>query len=228
MGFLKFLKRDKGREPDFELGDLDMPPPPPDFDKEDFGGRAEFPNAPKMPKAEEPFSEAEEKPFMGGKFPEEEYGAGLKTGPMPAFPKLKGDIQVKAPGPIPRLKPMFSAQPKPVFERIPLEEELKLEAPKVEIPEIKLYREDKPGFKEERVVPKRKETGGPIFIRVDNFRDIITKINTMKNDSKIAVHSIEKLNEANLNMEKIFESWHGVMNDLQKKLVFMDNTLFKG
>ena len=85
MGFLKFLKRDKSKEMDFGLGDmneLDVPPPPPDMStgmkigqfpkfpdmqvkgspqKESFSD-LELPELPDMPE-EEPLPGIEERPF---------------------------------------------------------------------------------------------------------------------------------------------------------------------
>ena len=56
MGFLKFLKRDKGREPKLGLenmDDLDIPPPAPDFANEGAPGSdkglPEFPELPDLP-----------------------------------------------------------------------------------------------------------------------------------------------------------------------------------
>jgi len=242
VGFLKFLKRDKSKEPELDLenlNNLDIPPAPPEAGKKDFGiveeELPELPEFPEMPEAEEPFSKAEEK-LIREDVPSEKPSPELKSPPMPEFPKLEEAVEPKFPQP---RKPLFGVQkPEPIFESEKPEprvsigkpdiEKPEVEVPKPRQPEIKPYeRLERAAVKEERAVLKHKEAKEPIFVRVDRFRDILTGTGTIKNNLKTASQSIVKLNGICADRDKVLEKWSNVMMDLQKKLIFIDKTLFK-
>tara|TARA_B100000315_G_C14561255_1_gene580697 strand:+ start:532 stop:1320 length:789 start_codon:yes stop_codon:yes gene_type:complete len=257
LGFLKFLKRDKGKEPDFgseNMEDLDMPPPPPDFGGNVLGeGEKGLPELPELP--EEPISEIEEKPLpdlgpsekMPPKFkfpgmespkldeeprmpelsPSEESSSRLEFPDM-GGPEFKEDLEESEPSPP---KPLFGMQkPRLLFGARKTEEE-KHEVglpPSKPIQEIKPYESLKTAdVREERSLSRHKEAEGPIFIRVNRFRDILTDINTIKNNLNISSQSTAKLNAIDANRDKVFKKWRNVMMDLQKKLIYVDKTLFK-
>lgn len=243
LGFLKFLKRDKGKEPKLELGsmeELDVPPAPPALKGKDLGKIEEFPELPELPKEpisgieEGPLPELEpiEKPAQKSEFPGME-GPKLERGvgepelpPAPEFPKPKETIEAQKPLP-PR--PLFGVQkPKPLFvARKPQEEkpEVKLPPPR---PRITPYeRFERSAVREERAVLKHKEAEGPIYIRIDKFKGILAGTRTIRNNLKIAKQSIQKLNEIDANRDNVFGKWRNSMVDLQKKLIFIDKTLFK-
>ena len=44
----------------------------------------------------------------------------------------------------------------------------------------------------------------------------------------MADETVAKLSDIDLNREKVFEKWHSIMMDMQKKFIFVDKTLFKG
>ncbi|MCH8956504.1 hypothetical protein IIA28_14475, partial [candidate division KSB1 bacterium] len=95
-------------------------------------------------------------------------------------------------------------------------------------PEMRPYeRLERTAIRDERVVLKHKKVEETIYLRVDRFRDILTSTNTIKSNLKIASDSIVKLNEIDVNRDKVFEKWRNVLVDLQKKLIFVDKTLFK-
>ena len=242
LGFLKFLKRDKGKEPDFNLEnveDLDIPPAPPNLGEKDLGEIENFPELPELPK--EPISDIEveplpelepiEKPAQKSEFPSmggpklERVGVP-ELPPMPEFPKPKETIE--APKPLPP-RPLFGVQKKrPLFGAgTPQEEkpEVKLPPPR---PKITPYeRFERSAVREERAVLKPKEAEGSIYIRVDKFSGILAGTRTISNDLKIAKQSIQKMNDIDANSGRVFEKWHNSMVDLQKKLIFIDKTLFK-
>ncbi|MCH8004359.1 MAG: hypothetical protein IH934_07065 [Nanoarchaeota archaeon] len=247
MGFLKFLKRDKGKEPDLDLEnmeDLDMPPVPPDFEKKDLGDvKGELPELPKLPEigVKEPFSPMKEKPIPDLdllpeepipelELPKEKPVSEFELPPLPG-PKLEEDIIPKEAPKIPPLsKPLFG-MPKPIFGvQKPAEQEPKVEVPEIPRlkPEIRPYeRLERAAIREERAVLTHKEAEGPIYIKIDRFRGILTGTKTIKNNLKTASQSIVKLNEIDINRDKVFEKWHNVLMDLQKKLIFIDKILFK-
>lgn len=231
LGFLKFLKRDKGKEPDFDLenaDELDIPPPPPKFGKDLSGGNEEFPELPELPENLEDkniTSEVEEKPFPD-----------LEPLPDKPVPELnargidvpKSGVEIpKTPQPI---GPLFPRKPEPIFGKQNFEEErptteVELENAK---PKITPYeRFERSAVREERAVLKNKGVEGPVYIRIDKFKNILAGTRTIRNNLKKANQSIEKLNEIDANSEKVLEKWHNSMTDLQKKLIFIDKMLFK-
>jgi hypothetical protein len=247
LGFLKFLKRDKRKEPDLDLknlGDLDVPPLPPDFKEKGLGER-ELPELPELPEleGEEPISEMEEKPlselepsekqtekleFPSMEGPKLGEGIGTKIPTMPEFPKAKE--ATKAPDLL-LPKPLFGMQkPRPFFGAgKPQEERPEVKIPPRPVSEIKPYeRFEKAAVREERSILKHKEAEGPTFIRIERFRNILAETREIKNNLKISGQSIVKLNEIDADKDKVLERWHNVMIDLQKKLIFIDKILFKG
>ena len=246
MGFLKFLKRDKGKEMDFGLeDDLDIPPPPPDLSKEDFGKAGkefpEFPELPEIPEAEESMSLSDEFPIRGPSkympkekplppldFPEEEFvGKGFPE--EKPFPNLKIPREEEFPkGYMP--KPSFQA-PRPLFparERLfprPIENVI---VPKPQIEAPSPYKDiEKEASKEEIDILRHKKAKGPIYVRIERFRNILANTSTIKNNLRIASQSIERLNEIDENRERVFGKWHDIMLDMQKKFIFMDKSVFK-
>jgi hypothetical protein len=252
VGFLKFLKRDKSKEPDLGLenaDDLDVPPSPPEFGEEDLGGTGKglpkLPELPELPESDESFSEREEplpesklpeKPSQElnipkaniPKFPEPVEKQGFPKYLEPTVPKLKEGADVPVPPPP---MPAFGGEPRPLFGK---------QKPKVDLPQAQSVAEisksrpetgsyekfERDAVREERAVLRHKEAKGPIFIRVERFRDILTGTKTIKNNLKIADQTIVKLNEIDEDRDKVFDKWHNVMTDLQKKLIFIDKTLF--
>jgi len=224
MGFLKFLKRNKSKEPDFDLenvDDLDIPPPPPDLGGKDLGKVEGFPELPELPEIQEGkgiSSKIEEKPFPD-----------LEPLPESQSPELKvPSFEVpKAPQ---TARPLFIRKPRPLFGEQKFEEEkppteVELAKPRQKITPYERF--EKSAVREQRDVLKHKEAEGPIYIRVDKFKKILAGTSSIRNNLKIANQSILKLNEIDMNSEKVFEKWHNAMMDLQKKLIFIDKMLFK-
>lgn len=251
VGFLKFLKRDKSKEPGLDLenlDDLDMPPPPPEAGENDFGSvEKELPEIPDMDTPTPPSDFGE--PSLKGELPElqefpempedkkhlpeldvptEKPSPELKTPSMPEFQKMEQGLE-EPEFPQPR-RPLFGVQkPRPIAseQKLPVQPKIGVPPPKG-VPEIKPYeRMERAAVREERAVLRHKEAKEPIFIRVDRFKNILIGTDTIKNNLKIAEQSIVKLNEIDANRDKVLEKWSNVMMDLQKKLIFIDKTLFK-
>ena len=146
LGFLKFLKRDKGKEPDLDLEnmeDLDVPPSPPDSEKKGLGDiKEELPEMPKIgikepfpPMKEKPIPDLDlppEEPIPELELPKEKPVSELELPPLPG-PKLEEEIIPKEAPKIPPLgKPLLGMpKPRPFGVQKPAEKE-----PKVEMPEI--------------------------------------------------------------------------------------------
>ena len=225
LGFVKFLKRDKKKEPKLDMdnaADLDTLPPPPDFGGklpeldvppqpgEDLG---KLPELPELPDIEE--NVPEEKPLSDLDFPKE---SDLDLPPLPDFGTKTVVEEPKLP-------------PRPLFGmKKPLMEEIHETKPEMIMPrpEIKHYEKlERVAVTEGRAILQHKEAKGPIYIRIDRFRNILSGTSDIKNNLKTASESITKMDEIDENRDKVFDKWHNIMMDLQKKLIFVDKTLFK-
>lgn len=255
LGFLKFLKRDKGKELDLGsegMEDLDMPPMPPDFKEKEFDEGKEFEGLPELPEGEEDLSEIEEEPLPelelpktpgpelkfpdDANTPEFPKPAGKQSFPRylePAVPKRKECVNAPTPPPRP-IFGMGSRRPLFGWPR-PEEQKYGVDAPTATAaevpeprPEIRPYeRFERAAVEEENAILKHKDAEGPIYIRVDKFGEIITGASAIKNNLKLASQAVIKLNEIDATRGRVLEKWKDVMIDLQKKLIFIDKTLFK-
>ncbi|MAE43084.1 hypothetical protein CMO93_04885 [Candidatus Woesearchaeota archaeon] len=212
MGFLKFLKRDKKQESNLDLDKLDVPPSPPNVKGK------EFTELPELPELDEPLSRPTKKPVS-------EFDA-------PTIPLLEPQKPIKEPSQTQIPKPLFGA-PKLEPQMSPIERGIPKPSPKLEIePEIRPHRKyeerfERAAVKEEKEVLMHKEVKGPIYIRVDRFRQILAGISTIKGDLKKGDSALLTINEIDVNSDKEFEKWKNVMADMQKKLIFIDKSLFK-
>ncbi len=237
LGFLKFLKRNKSKEPNFgpeNIDDLDVPPPPPDLAGSIPGDNNEFPELPELP--EMPGNGKDEFPELEESLPELE---PIKQKPVSEFPKMEEFPELGPDAGIPKVeeyrKPMLSTQPKPLFAQRPVEQKPRSDFPNAPgmisqkpEPEITPYQKfEKTAMSQQRDVLRHKETKGPVYIRVEKFREILGGMSTIRNNVKIAEQSITRLNEIDENRDKVFERWHDTMMDMQKKLIFVDKELFK-
>ena len=210
MGFLKFLKRDKSKKHDMELENLDippLPPTPPDFGEKEFG---DLPELPELPEIEKPVSE-------------------VKANVLPEI-KPARDI----PRPFPRLREIKVPEPtidKPILgmesgKDMPTMKEFESE---IAPPDIKPYESfPKASFREKSEFMPRKIAQGPIFMRADKFKRILNEIEIIKDKLKTTDVSLSELNDIYSHGNKEFEKWHHIIGDLQKRIISIDKTLFKG
>ena len=219
MGFLKFLKRSKEERLEAPIEDLDVPPMPPTGLKDEF---------PPMPKLELIREESEEVPAESEPYYEPEENA-------PSFgTKLKGqEMEEQIEEPIP-----FGEIPKPP-EMPSFEKKTKLQTPafkKPAAPEIskkpKIFpadRLERAAVKEERKI-LRHETAPSrtIFVEVEKFREIRGHIRIIKEDLRNSDEALLRLQDMKEIKDKEFDKWQKAVEDLQKKMIFMDKTLFKG
>ncbi len=212
MGFLKFLKREK-RE---DLQDLDLPPAPPPLEEsqQDFNADFDFneksqaiPDFPEIPdikaldetKSELPDFELEQEKED---FPE-----------LPDFEETEPIPPIKAPAMIPAPEPM----PSPV-------------QPAVQIPQPEAAKEPaqaaKPRrlFIHERKHVERKE----VFVRVDKFRAALENASMIRSSLRQSEELLLKLENIKNAKDRSFDKVKSSLEDLQKKLIFIDKTLFKG
>ncbi|HLG23549.1 MAG TPA: hypothetical protein VI564_01320, partial [Candidatus Nanoarchaeia archaeon] len=67
-----------------------------------------------------------------------------------------------------------------------------------------------------------------LYIRVDKFKDILGNVNVIRTDLKKYENSLGNLQDINNSKNNSSEKIKAMLNDLQKKIIFIDRTLFKG
>jgi len=198
VGFLKFLKKSKQDKLEMPMDEDLDMPPPPPIGMKE--------NLPPMPKFDEkPFSIPEEKittlPDLEPIEPEISDEELPKPPEMPRFEK-KSELVTppKIIPPMPKIKPI---SPIEKMERVAM-------------------REGRGVLRHEEVPSK------PIFLGVEKFKEIRRGINVARNDLKNAGEVLMKLMDMKDVKDKEFNKWKGTMEDIQKKMVFVDKNLFKG
>jgi len=73
-----------------------------------------------------------------------------------------------------------------------------------------------------------KEELKPLFVRAEKFKDALREINSIKADLKRSEDAIVAIGDIMDNKEREFIKWHGILDDIEKKLMLADKILFKG
>ena len=201
MGFLRFLKREKKET----LDELDLPPAPPplgDFDKDI--------TLPELPDIGEEIIPQE----LKFDFPEEERYVPSKER-MPEFPKFF-PIEEKPPAPMPPISAPSMLEPMPhEEEHSPVSTDT---YPKISVKHIA----------HEKRISRERLIGEKIYIRIDRFKAALGNISVLRNDLKKSEEALMKLETVKNSKDKSFDKFKASLDDLQKKLIFIDKTLFKG
>ena len=217
MGFLKFLKREKKED---KFDELDLPPAPPSlegFEENEHG----FPD----------FSDIGKNAPAKGDMPEFDFPENEEKFPeFPSLPELEetlGNIPpVSAPPSIPQPSPIFQPLPEP-------KQEAAQEKPEIQ-QEIRPKREGGIFRHEQSLLEKKQEfgqaikRGRTIYLRVDKFKAALGSINMVRNDLKKSEEALIKLENIKNTEDKSFVKIKSSLEDLQKKFIFVDKTLFKG
>ncbi|MBI2652249.1 hypothetical protein HYX00_02180 [Candidatus Woesearchaeota archaeon] len=224
---MKFLKRERKES----LDELDLPPAPPPLE----GFDENLPELPEFPKFdEEKISATEEMPKFD--FPEEEKLPELgEDDTIPDFQTF-AEMEEKSITPIPPIRipptqPMPSI-PEPMLtitrpvaetEQESVAEEQPNYAPEDAYPRIRgrLFAQEKRSLRERTSVKT-------IYVRIDKFKATLGSINLVRSDLRKAEEASIKLENIKSAKDKSFDKVRYLLDDLQKKLIFVDKTLFKG
>ena len=251
MGFLKFLKRDKDKEMDKGLDDFDVPPTPPDMKS-----LGDFPELPKLPEIDKDMPEIPkehfdepldipDKPvddFQELDIPDNDF----KDEPpkpsgffkLPKFSKKEPLPELKVPE-MPPIKPGKELRdidvPNTLFGKhkhmdkidVPLPKLKEMDNKNIKVPKFDYGIERDAMNEEKELLSSHREDKGPIFVRVDRFREVIKSVNTIKKDLKKGNTMLSRMNEIDVSCNNKFDKWKGAMIDLQKKFIFIEKTLFK-
>ena len=230
VGFLKFLKREKKES----LEELDLPPAPPpleDFQTESgniygFEENAPFPDLGEKQEAKElpefDFPEFEEK--ISAPEPSEE------NVQFPEFPEIKeeplppiGPVRVSSQ--IPEQMPQQAAQQQAFAPQMEMRQESS--AQEIPKPQEAYQKIERRLFRQEREI-SRMPAEKTIYLKVDKFKAMLSGINTIRSDIRKSEEALIKLENIKDTKDKSFDKVKYALEDLQKKLIFIDKTLFEG
>ncbi|MBD3310473.1 hypothetical protein GF351_04595 [Candidatus Woesearchaeota archaeon] len=208
MGLFGKKKKEEKLKKEFEL-----PPPPPPIGEDE--GLPEFPPPPPTP------SEKPRKAKAGPELPppppvrwEEEPKAPEKEEPKPATPSMPA---------APRMPP----QPKPEIRPLPkIHEVRKAPQPRPHHPLHEMPAE--PEYHERAAKKPHTMPQGPVFVRAENYQGIINSINSIKAEMKQADDVVLRLDELEKERGNAFKRWREQLEDVQRKLIFVDKSLFEG
>lgn len=203
MGFFKFLKRDESQGKDAEL---DLPPSPPPL--EGFEDDKSF-DLPEFPKISAPKEED-----FNLDLPEDN-SSDLSSDLMD-FPELE-DLDKELPQPVsspPQQVPRMQA----------------FQAPKQEFsaPASQPQPNPLPDVQERKADAKAIRSGQSLYVRVDKFKVALDNINAIRGDLRKSEEDLLRLENLKHAKDMSLDKFKSSLDDLQKKLIFVDKTLFKG
>ena len=214
MGFLKFLKREK-RE---SIDELDLPPAPPSL--EGFEEGMELPEFPEFP--EEKISAPQKQDFDFGKeeLPELEYEIP-EMGQKPQIQPIIAPAAQVAPMPAMSAPQPMPTPPEPNEEPSPPEEPRFAPLDDYAKVERRLFAQEKRALRE-------RPTARTIYVKVDKFKATLGSISTVRSDLRKSEEALMKLESIKNSKDRAFDKVRNSVDDLQKKLIFIDKTLFEG
>ena len=209
MGFLKFLK--KGKKEKVLDESLDVPPLPPSMKG-------------KMPVGK----------FKGAQLPKEDFPQFKFHEERPMHPKAKfHDLYTEEPElKIPDLPPLEEESkfvPKPPVKETPLPKKGLIK------PEFKgpFEEEAEHDITEKKIPPstvhpvRKHARKGPRYVSLSNFREMLGDITTLRKNLRRSDELLQNLFRSREEKDRDFEKWNNIMEDMQKKLIFIEKTLFK-
>ena len=205
MKFLNFLGKRKAKKEAMEE-ELDVPPPPPGGE-EDLGLASlgeDFPapdeDLPEFPSSEDLDAGIKPAYYSKRETPEPKPGYYNKQETTEPSYYSKGEAAEELPAP-----PMRPMKARPVRSGLD---------------ELESGFERRP-MELERTVPESP------FIRMEHFRDVMDEISLIKNELKEMDNLFISLDDVKSEKDAQFEKWQKVHMDMQRKLIYMDKTLFK-
>ena len=218
VGFLKFLKRDKEQD----LDSLDLPPQPPKLDgfDDNLPDVPDFPEMGAHPDKDFKFDFPEDKEMDF----EKEFGIdSQRDNKMPEFPDFPAEEKTPVmPAQMPALAPAKSIMPPQEDDSGEEEEPQQAQSsyePDYEMPR-RLFHHEKRALSR----PIRKE----VYVRVERFKIGLDGISMIRNSLRKSDEALLKLESIKNAKDRSFDKVKSSLEDLQKKLIFIDKTLFKG
>jgi hypothetical protein len=76
-------------------------------------------------------------------------------------------------------------------------------------------------------VPAKGGRGEPRFVAVNDYQEVLSSINYVRGKLGEAEELVRKLNEIKAVEEKSFEAWRNQLEDVQRKLAYVENVVFE-
>ena len=140
--------------------------------------------------------------------------------PAPAHPAEPSapEAETHMPSELPEIKPEKHAAPMPVFPEIP-EEELEEGIEEVHKPAMPH------AAKPRHAAPLK---AGQRFVSISSFQTVLAKSDEIKGSLKEAEALVGRLNELRNEEDKEFQKWRMQLENVDKKLTYIDQAIFKG
>jgi hypothetical protein len=71
------------------------------------------------------------------------------------------------------------------------------------------------------------EESMPVFVRIDEYKDVLDIMNMIKNKLEEAKETLGKINELKNEEDAELELWHTGLEEVERKIVFVDKVLFE-
>ena len=69
--------------------------------------------------------------------------------------------------------------------------------------------------------------GAPIFVKIDEYKDIVDILALMRKKIKDAKSTVERINVLKNEEDSELETWHQSLDEVERKVDFIDKTLFQ-
>jgi hypothetical protein len=68
----------------------------------------------------------------------------------------------------------------------------------------------------------------PLYVKADDYKSIIGALTVIKTKIEDSERILTDLNELKNTKDKSFEKWRSELEDIQRKLLYIDKTLYEG
>ena len=222
MGFLKFLKREKKQD-----DELDLPPAPPQLE----GFEENLPEPPEMPDFEDKISAPEYKDDF-------KFGMPEKEEPMPELEDMDLDKEIGMDKDLDMgnfEKEMAMPEMGEPAEQAQMQQVNIPAAQTISSPPIGDYDHDAEPSQDyypkrslfAHRAPARQRPARTVYVRVEDFKAMLGTISIIRSDLRKSEDALLKLENIKNSKDRSFDRIKSHLDDLQKKLIFVDKTLFE-
>lgn len=67
----------------------------------------------------------------------------------------------------------------------------------------------------------------PVFVKIEDYKDVLDVMNMIRNKVDDAKETLKKINELKNKEDAELELWHTTLEDVERKIDFVDKTLFE-
>ncbi|MEE9525278.1 MAG: hypothetical protein V3V78_01580 [Candidatus Woesearchaeota archaeon] len=67
----------------------------------------------------------------------------------------------------------------------------------------------------------------PVYVRIEEYKDVLDVMNMIRNKIEDAKETLAKINELKNEEDAELELWHTGLEEVERKVVFVDKTLFE-